>query len=269
MSDVPHEFCSACEHAIDGSIRFCGFCGTSVLAIGRHRLLNYDGVYVTARKVEHGLLTRQYLRFYPDRLMVGVTFASRQKGVATWFGRHTGGRMLGVYSIAGREIEMACMGDSGASVFAGRVWKHGLTITSCNGVERQTIFHFIEGRERQRKPERPAVVMLPDRSSRPEVRRLPSIEPSSPSQIWSLVVRNFWNQVQADPVPLENEAAQLGLDPEAVIYRAAFRLNDADPVDALLWVKENYPDLLHFDPDGSAANESLACATLVYLATLI
>ena len=54
-ADIGKSFCFACGRRIDGDIRFCGYCGTSTLAIGYHKVLRYDGVYVTKPQVEHGI----------------------------------------------------------------------------------------------------------------------------------------------------------------------------------------------------------------------
>jgi hypothetical protein len=148
------EFCFACGRRIDGDIRFCGYCGTSTLAIGSHKVLRYDGVYVTKPQVEHGITSRHYFRFYPDKFVCGISFGSRSDTrIATWWGRRSGGRVQGAYRLDGLAIEMACMGDTQALVYRGTLHKGGLIITCCNGRECHAVYRFVPGREGEHQQE--------------------------------------------------------------------------------------------------------------------
>ena len=147
-ADIGKSFCFACGRRIDGDMRFCGYCGTSTLAIGYQKVLRYDGVYVTKLQVEHGIISRHYFRFYPDKFVCGISFGSRNDtGIATWWGRRSGGRIQGAYLLTGWDIEMACMGDTQALVYRGKVRKGGLTITWINGRDCHIIYRFVPGPE--------------------------------------------------------------------------------------------------------------------------
>lgn len=149
----PTSFCPACGHAV--ADRFCGFCGTNSLSCGAPGPLCFDGVYVTKPVVERGIISRQYFRFYPDRFACGIGFASKKDtGVATWWGRRGNDGQRGFYRLKGREIEMACMGDTQALVYRGRLHKGGLIITWCNGTECRRVYRFVEGREGEHPRER-------------------------------------------------------------------------------------------------------------------
>jgi hypothetical protein len=82
IEKMPDFFCRACRRGIDAGNWFCGYCGTYFVA-RQHRLLRYDGVYVTPPKREKGLFIRHYFRFYPDDFVIGIIFAGRNDNVAT------------------------------------------------------------------------------------------------------------------------------------------------------------------------------------------
>lgn len=143
--------CGACGRVIqDSGSWFCGYCGTYVLGLRRHKILRYDGVYVTRPEIEKGIVSRSYFRFYPDRFVIGIVFGSskdKDHGVATWWGRRSHDGMKGYYRIKGRDIEFACTGDSGTTVYVGKVRKDGLRITSSNGKSCSIFYRFVCGQE--------------------------------------------------------------------------------------------------------------------------
>jgi hypothetical protein len=127
--------------------RFCGYCGTYVLAPRRHKVLRFDGVYVTRPELEKGIITRWYLRFYPDGFVIGILFGSQKNDVATWWGRRSYDGMKGYYRITGRDIEFACTDTWGTAVCVGKVRKDGLRITSYNAKPCSTFYRFVYGEE--------------------------------------------------------------------------------------------------------------------------
>jgi hypothetical protein len=139
--------CRACGRRAENAVWFCGFCGTYVLAFRRHKVLRYDGVYVTRPEVEKELITRRYFRFYPDGFVIGIVFASRDNDVATSWGRRSQDGMKGYYRIKGRDIEFACTASWGTTVYGGKVRKDGLRITSANGKPCSTFYRFVYGEE--------------------------------------------------------------------------------------------------------------------------
>lgn len=140
--------CRACGRAIKSGDWFCGYCGTYSLGIRKHKILRYDGVYVTKPEIEKGTIIRHYFRFYPDKFVIGIVFGSRQDdGVATWWGRRSHDGMKGYYRITRREIEFACTADWGTTVYVGKVRKDGLRITSANGKSCNVFYRFFYGEE--------------------------------------------------------------------------------------------------------------------------
>lgn len=149
-------FCRACGREVEGSGRFCGYCGTYALGIRKHKILRYDGVYVTKPEIENNIITQRYFRFYPDKFVIGIVLASRDDSIATWWGRRTHDGMKGYYRIKGRDIEFACTDDWGTTVYVGKVWKNGIRITSANGKPCSVFYrHFCgdEGVEARTPPE--------------------------------------------------------------------------------------------------------------------
>lgn len=144
-------YCKACGRGIDKGHWFCGFCGTYALGTRRPRVLRFDGVYVTKPKLANGIISRSYFRFYPDGFVIGIVFGSCQdkdRGIATWWGRHSHDGMKGYYRIYDRNIEFACTGDWGTTVYVGKIRKDGLRITSTNGQSCNVFYRLYYGEER-------------------------------------------------------------------------------------------------------------------------
>ena len=87
------------------------------------------------------------LRFYPDGFVIGISFAGHDDDAATWWGRRSHDGMKGYYRIKGRDIEFACTGDWGTSVYIGKVRKDGLRITFSNGKQCSELYRFVYGEE--------------------------------------------------------------------------------------------------------------------------
>lgn len=151
LEKMPDFFCKACDRGIDKGNYFCGYCGTYHLA-RQHRILRYDGVYVTRAKTKNGIIMQDYFRFYPDGFVIGIFFGSRRDAeVATWWGRRSNDGMKGFYRLKGRDIELACMAEFGAMLFSGRLRRDGVRITSCNGTACSSFYRFVYGREGEYK----------------------------------------------------------------------------------------------------------------------
>jgi hypothetical protein len=147
-------YCRACWREIENQNRFCGYCGTYAHAFRMPRVLRCDGVYVTKRKVDNGIVIRSHLRFYPDGFVIGIVFGSRKDDVLTpWWGRHDQDGMKGYYRIKGRDIEFACTDAEKTRIYVGKVRKDGLRITSVDGKPLNRFYRFVLGQEGDRGSE--------------------------------------------------------------------------------------------------------------------